>query len=200
LINIVERVFYKINSMKTKDKIIKHAREIFANEGYKALGLREVAKRSHIATSVLYYYFTDKDSLLKVVFDNTNIELGMLRKKLPKAKNSSEMLKQRIAFQLDHSEMIITVLKYYLKYRKTFIKNQGGFVPEKAYFHILEVLERGVKAKEFSIDDVDSDAKVITHAINGFVMEYYPDIPKGKEKQKLINQIYGFIIKALKSK
>ncbi len=186
--------------METKDKIIKNAREIFANEGYKALGLREVAKRSHIATSVLYYYFTGKDSLLKEVFDRTNTALGILRKKLPKTKNASEMLKQRIAFQLDHSEMIIAVLKYYLKYRKTFIKQHRGFVPEKAYLHILEVLERGIKDKEFNITDINSDAKVITHAINGFVLEYHPVIPKGKEKQKLINQIYGFIIKALRSK
>lgn len=186
--------------MNTEDRIIKVTRSIFANEGDKALGLREVAKVTGIATSVLYYYFKDKDTLLKAVFDRTNTELGKLRKSLPPQKTASDMLKQRILFQLDHSEMIIVVLKYYIKYRNTFPKQHDGFVPEKAYLHITEVLERGVKNKEFIIDDIDVDAKVITHAINGFVMEYYPNIPTGREKQKLILQIHGFIMKAINNK
>lgn len=186
--------------MKTQDKIINVAREIFANEGYKALGLREVAKRSGIATSVLYYYFKDKDALLKAVFDKTNTELGKLRGKLPHPKNSSDMLKQRINFQLTHAEMILFVLKYYMKYRKSFKKTPQGFVPEKAYLHIEEVLEYGVKKKEFFSKNIAADSKVITHAINGFVLEYYPDILKAKERQKLIDQIHNFIIKSLKNK
>ncbi len=196
LVYVIERVFY----MKIEDKIIKVTRSIFANEGNKSLGLREVAKRTGIATSVLYYYFKDKDSLLKAVFDRTNTELGKLRKKLPEQNNALDMLTQRILFQLDHSEMIITVLKYYLKYRKTFAKQHNGFVPEKAYLHITEVLERGVNDKEFIITNIDVDAKVITHAINGFIMEYYPNIPTGKEKEKLITQIHGFIMRALTNK
>jgi AcrR family transcriptional regulator len=186
--------------METKSKIVKVARSIFAKEGYKALGLREIAKKTGIATSVLYYYFKDKDALLKEVFDATNTELGLLRAKLPVKKNAAEMLKQRIEFQLDHSEMILVVLKYYIRYRKTFAKNKQGFVPEKAYLHILEVLRRGVEEKQFFITDMDSDAKVITHAINGFVLEYYPDIPTGIEKKQLVDQIFNFIYKSLSNK
>ena len=183
--------------MNTSDKVIKVARSIFANEGFKALGLREVAKKSGIATSVLYYYFKDKDALLKEVFDQTNEELGKLRHQLPVPKSATDMLRQRIIFQFEHSEMILAVLKYYLRYRKTFTKTPQGFVPEKAYLHIQEVLERGVRDKAFNVDDIQSEAKVITHAINGFILEYYPDIPTGKEKQRLVEQIYSFIIKAL---
>jgi hypothetical protein len=108
------------------------------------------------------------------------------------------MLKQRIEFQIDNQEAIVAVLKYYLAYRKKFKKFKNGFVPDKSALHIEEVLKYGLVTKEFIVDNLEDDAKVITHAINGFLLEYYPHVPKGKEKDELVCRIYQFLIRALK--
>lgn len=186
------------SNSNTKQKILKSTVSLFAQAGYEGISMRKIAKEAKIASSVLYYYFTDKDILLKYMFDTINSELGVSRSDLPKQKTASEMLKQRIRFQLEHAEQIVAVLKYYLTYRKQFQKNPTGYVPQKAYLHIEEALHFGVTTGEFLNDEIEEQAKVITHAINGFILEYYPDVPHSDEQEKLVNTIHSFIIRAIK--
>lgn len=183
---------------ETPDIILKEATKLFAREGYGRLSMRTLAQKVKIAPSVLYYYFKDKNTLLTSMFDYVNTNLGLARAKLPPAHNSSSMLKQRIEFQLNHAEEIVAVLKFYLAYRKRFKKIPTGFVPDKGYLHIEEVLTYGINKKEIESTDIKESAKVITHAINGFLLEYYPEIPTDKEKIDLINTIHKFLWRAIK--
>lgn len=185
--------------MKTTKKIIlEKAAHHFALQGYDAFSIRTLAKEIPITPSVLYHHFKDKDMLLKEMYLHLNKNLGQKRAALPKTTSASEMLKQRIEFQIDNEEAIVAVLKYYLSYRKFFKKFNGGFVPDKSSLHIEEVLEMGVLSGEFKIKNLLDDAKVITHSINGFLLEYYPYVPKGKEKKELVDKIHTFLIRALK--
>ena len=186
-------------STTSKEIILKKALKIFAKDGYDGLSMRILAESIPVVPSVLYHHFTDKDSLLKSMFDHLNSELGKKRAKLPIPLTASEMLRQRIIFQLDNAEEIVAVLKYYLAYRKRFPQLKTGFVPEKAYLHIEEVLSYGVQTGEFHSLNIQKDAKVITHAINGFLLEYFPDTPKGNEKASLVENTHQFFIRSLKN-
>ena len=183
--------------MSTKEIILKKASVLFAQNGYDAFNIRLLAESIPLAPSALYHHFKDKDELLKTMFDDLNTNLGKKRTKLPHLTSASKTLEQRIIFQLDNAQEIVAVLKYFIAYRKRFPKFQGGFVPDKSYLHIEEVLNLGVKSGEFYSPNIPHDAKVITHAINGFLLEYYPDTPKSKEKEKLVENIYQFLIRAL---
>jgi AcrR family transcriptional regulator len=178
--------------------LLEKAAELFSVSGYDAFSIRTLAQRIPITPSVIYHYYDDKDSLLKAMFDYANRQLGQARAELPHPKSASKMLMQRIEFQLDHADLIVAVLKYYLTYRNKFPRFEVGFVPDKSSLHIEEVLEYGVKTGEFVVDDLKKDAKVITHAINGFLLEYYPYRPEGKEKKELITTIYTFLVRALR--
>ncbi len=178
--------------------IIEKAAGIFARAGIENFSIRKLAKEIPISPSVIYHYFSDEQSLLNAMFDYLNTELGKKRVLLPNVKTASAMLKQRIEFQLDNQEAIVAVLKYYLAFRKTFPKFKNGFVPDKSALHIEEVLKFGMQTNEFHIVNLEDDAKVITHAINGFLLEYFPYTPEGKEKKQLIQRIYSFLIRALK--
>lgn len=177
---------------------MKKALQLFAREGYEGVSMRILAEQVPIAPSVLYHHFKDKDALLKELFDTVNTQLGVERAKLPEVKTAADMLRQRIEFQIDHAEEIVAVLKYYLTYRDSFAENTLGFIPEKGYLHILEVLDYGAETGEFVIHNREEDAKVITHAINGFLLEYYPHKPEARQKADLVEIIYQFIIRALK--
>ena len=161
--------------------------------------MRTISKELGITQSVLYYYFPDKDTLLRAMFDETNTLLGKKRKTLPALRNFARLLEQRVAFQLDQAEAVTAVLKYYLHARRTFVRQKsGGFVPEKSALHIEEILliakQNGVLLPGL---DILESAKVVTHAINGFVMEYYPRIPTGHERQLLIRSIVTLLHPAL---
>lgn len=164
--------------------------------------MRILAKESGIGLSSIYHFFKDKDELLKEIFDTTNRELGIARATLPDSATASEMLRQRIVFQFEHIEDVIFVLKYYLHFRPEFIKLESGFLPTKAYLHIEEVLKVGVETGEFCIkrSEIDKESKVIAHAINGFLLEYFPVPPKRDELDAVTDSIHLFLMRSLTNK
>lgn len=178
--------------------MLEKASELFAHTGYEEFSIRKLAKSLPITPSVIYHYFKNEDDLLRAMFDYLNINLGQKRASLPVPRTAAKMLKQRIEFQLDNAQSIVAVLKYYLAYRHTFPKFKKGFLPDKSSLHIEEVLRYGIAKKEFKVADIENDAKVITHAINGFLLEYYPYTVTGSEKKELVDRVYKFLIRALK--
>jgi len=184
----------------TKDRILLETVKIYAVSGHEDFSIRKLAKQVGIAQSVIYHHFENKDVLLKYMFRQMSEELGRKRKELPKTKTAAEMLKQRVEFQLEHAQEVTAVLKFFFANRNIFPKIKTGYVPDKAYLHILEVLNRGVKNGEFIEMNKRQEAKVITHAINGFVMEYFPDVPTGKERKELVEQISRFVLRSLVKK
>jgi AcrR family transcriptional regulator len=186
-------------TVETRNIIIQEALKLFAQRGYEGFSMRTLASESNVNLSSIYHFFEDKDVLLKEIFDRVSSDLGRSRSKLPIDKTASKMLYSRIAFQFDHIEEVIFVLKYYLHFRKDFLKLDNGYIPTKAYLHIEEVLTKGVLNKEFLIDpsQIEEQAKVITHAINGFLLEYYPNLPVGRELSRVIRPIHEFLIRSL---
>jgi AcrR family transcriptional regulator len=56
--------FNKIDN-SSKNKVLEAAELIFAEKGYDGAGVDEIARKSGLNKSVLYYYFNSKESLLK---------------------------------------------------------------------------------------------------------------------------------------
>ena len=183
----------------TRTTILTTAKRIFAERGYDGLSMRTLADESHVGLSSIYHFFADKDVLLKELFDTTNTQLGVERAKLPNRKNARSLLQDRIDFQFKHIQDVVFVLKYFLQYRPQFEHQDSGYVPAKAYLHIEEVLRLGNQTGEFHIEElaIEKEAKIVTHAINGFLLEYYPDPPKGRELKEVCNSLHLFIMRSL---
>lgn len=186
-------------TQETRNTILNTAKRIFADRGYDGLSMRVLADESNVGLSSIYHFFSDKDVLLKEIFDSTNTQLGIDRAKLRNRKTANALLLDRIKFQFDRIEDVVFVLKYFLHYRTQFEHLQRGYVPAKAYLHIEEVLVLGNQTGEFNIayDDIAKEAKVVTHAINGFLLEYYPNPPIGRELSDVTKSLHRFIYRAL---
>ena len=182
----------------TQEKIIKEAMHLFATVGYESFSMRTLAKRINLSTSVLYHYFESKNDILKAAFEDTKSALGKRRPKLDDKSSLYSDIKSRVEYQLDNALDVTFILKYYLQYRDEFEKNAQGYVPKTAYKHILEVLEKAERNGEIKNLNLIDEAKVRTHAINGFVLEYYPNIPKSEEREKVSNSLTNFIYRSLK--
>ncbi len=193
---------FNIMTIQTRTTILNKSKTLFATNGYEGFSIRTLAKECGVGISSIYHFFGDKDELLRELFETTNKQLGVSRAKLPKSSTAAIMLKRRIKFQFEHIEDVVFVLKYYLHFRPDFVRLDSGYLPTKAYLHIEEVLEYGVKTNEFSIDrsEIDKESKVIAHAINGFLLEYYPNPPKGRELNSVVNSIHQFLMRSLTNK
>lgn len=189
-------------TVRTKQIILERAKRLFATSGYDGFSIRILAKESGIGISSIYHFFKDKDELLKEIYTITNRQLGAARKELPQKDTAAEMLEQLIYFQFKHIEDVVFVLKYYLHYRPDFFKLQSGYLPAKTYLHIEEVLQLGVENCELSISQTDiyKESKVATHAINGFLLEYYPHPPEGKELSEVVESLHTFLMRSLTNK
>jgi len=197
--NKLEQTFVLIMSKDTKAKLETSAKQIFARSGYEGLSMRTLSKDSSVNLSTIYHYFDDKDQLLRALFRQTGSELGKKREKLPRKSSAVDTLRDRIRFQFENIEDIVFVLKYYLHFREEFEQNNRGYIPERAYLHIKEVVEKGVDTGEFRIlrKHIDKESKVIAHAINGFLLEYYPSPPTGKELSEIVDGLHSFIVRGL---
>lgn len=186
----------------TKQTILDNAKHLYATAGYEGFSMRILAKQSGVGLSSIYHFFEDKDVLLRELFKITGTQLGVERAKLPKHTKASDLLRDRILFQFEYIEDVVFVLKYYLHFRQEFLRLDSGYFPSKAYLHIDEVLKKGVESGEFYIEpnQVDNEAKVIAHAINGFLLEYFPDTPKQQELVRVTDSIHRFIMKGLTNK
>jgi AcrR family transcriptional regulator len=182
----------------TKASIINHTVNLLAANGPSYVSLRRIGREAGIAQSAVYHHFASKDILLTTTFRHMGRSLGMNIAMLPTAPTLREMLVQRIEFQFDNAGTVVAMLKYFMAERSQFHELPArGFVPPQAYRHIADVIERGNAEGAWHIVDVNADAKVIVHAINGFVLEYFPHLPLVQARATLLGSIESFIWRAL---
>jgi len=169
----------------SKEEILINVRRVFALSGPEGASMRSLAKEVGISPSVFYHYYSDRDSLLLEMFNFTTKQLGLARKNLPPTEDKKELLRQRVDFQIEHMEEIVAIMKYFLHFKNNFPKNKSGYVPETACTHMLEILG--------DTKDSMQKAKVMTHAVNGFALEYFPNMPTNSEREELVDYVTEFL-------
>ncbi len=83
----------------TKERILSVAIDLFAQKGFDAVSLREIAEAAGIKKATLYYYFTSKDEILEKILEYTMGRWEM--SKVGKWSDSDETEKQIVAMGLD---------------------------------------------------------------------------------------------------
>lgn len=191
-----------LGTTTTKNTIDVASKKLFTIRGYEGFTMRVLAKESGVSLSSIYHFYTDKDTLLKSLYEDTNRQLGAQRAEQVAPTTASQMLLERIVFQFEHAEDVVFVLKYYLHFRDTFPKRDGGYLPPKAALHIEEILAHGVRTGEYRLNDADiaSESKMVAHTINGFLLEYYPDKLEETELASLCANIHDFVTRAITAK
>jgi len=71
--------------------IIAAAREVFADLGYDAAGVRDVIRRTDLASGTFYNYFADKEAVFRAVVDESAQEV---RRRLRDARSGAQTLEQ----------------------------------------------------------------------------------------------------------
>jgi AcrR family transcriptional regulator len=71
--------------------IILAAREVFAELGYDAAGVRDVIRRTDLASGTFYNYFADKEAVFRAVVDESAQEV---RRRLREARSGAQTLEQ----------------------------------------------------------------------------------------------------------
>lgn len=180
----------------SNDTIRRTAKQLFAQRGYDGVSMRVLAKESGVGLSSIYHFFADKDELLKAIYTETNTRLGVERKAMALKPSFELALVQLIDFQFDHMEDVVFVLKYYMHYRQDFAALPTKTLPPKSTLHVEEILQQAVDNGEMKLSQnmLERQARIIAHTINGFLLEFYPDMPDASERRTIANDIVSFSI------
>jgi AcrR family transcriptional regulator len=76
---------------QNREAILEAAREVFAELGYDAAGVRDIIRRTALASGTFYNYFADKESVFRAVLDQSAQEV---RRRLRSVRASATTLEQ----------------------------------------------------------------------------------------------------------
>jgi len=177
-------------SQNTAPRVFKTALRLFAQYGYAAVSMRQIASDVGVQVGALYNYTPDKQTLLFTIMRDHMENLLNAWEGRPQSNDPLVRLKDFIKFHLTfHLHKTDEVFVSYMELRN--LSEENFVVIEKLrrnYELILEhILERGSNDGVFHI----SDARVTTLALIGMLKEvgtWYR--PEGRLSSKEITNIY----------
>ena len=66
----------RVGSAKTKQKILQVAERLFSKKGFQGTSVAELAKAAGVNKALIYYYFKDKDDIIRSLFQQILAELA----------------------------------------------------------------------------------------------------------------------------
>jgi AcrR family transcriptional regulator len=123
-----------------REKIMRVATSLFAEKGFDAATVDEIAGKAKVNKALIYYYFKNKDDLLTKIFDNF-MEKGLSRFQVLFAKMESkevfdsrdrvgEMMQILLGFMMENEELLKIMLMESIKGKRDpfleIMKRQSG--------------------------------------------------------------------------
>jgi AcrR family transcriptional regulator len=198
-----------VTMVKTRDKLIEVARQLFAKKGVEDTTMNDIAVASKKGRRTLYTYFKSKTEIYQAVIQS---ELSILYQSLEAVVNkdlpADEKLLEFIHVRL---ESVKNVVYRNGTLRANFFRDIWRVENVRKNFDLREIsyiqtiLESGIKEDIFEIDDTNSMAVVLHHAFKGLEVPYIRGImrefiPNSNDKtDSIANLLFNGIKKSVNS-
>lgn len=163
-----------------REEILSSAEKVFAAKGFFPTTMSDIAREAEFGTGTLYKYFKSKEELYFTLIDEKVEEINRLVKaELSQKTSAIERIKKVLRLQFEFVERNRDFFRIYISERSRFewtVKDDlGKSIHEKmvTYIHILtEVMQQGIKGKEFKPMDPMDLAHAFVGMVNSFVFEW----------------------------
>ncbi|HAW59776.1 MAG TPA: hypothetical protein DCX03_12395 [Bacteroidales bacterium] len=153
---------------KTRNLILKKAAEVFTAKGIQNTTIEDVTKHLGKAKSLIYYYFSNKETLYKEVLENEiNALCDEVNEKLNSTVDPISKLRMYFELRLLKTKELINLLpfKNHLDENLPFIKEMRKKYDDEEIIIIKEILQEGAKRNIFYLTDLDNTTNVILTAL-----------------------------------
>jgi len=184
------------NKLKVKGLIIEVARDVFSQYGYKKTTMDDIAEGARKGKSSIYYYFKSKEEIYEAVVDTeSNMLFDNILSQIEKPVPASEKFRLYVLTRLNKIRELTnfyTVMKSESLHQLDFIVELRNKYHKREIGILQNILNEGIKSREFSIQDSELAAIALVTAIKGLET---PLLIKG-EKRNLEKRI-DYVVRIL---
>jgi AcrR family transcriptional regulator len=144
-----------------RQQIMETARRVFAEQGFHATRMSDIAQAIGVSQGTLYHYFCSKDDLFLALLDIWNERITEIVSQLPNAQVSSTdkfwMINQIAVAFFETSEDLLPVLVEFWAYA---LRHPDAAASFRRFFQtmqrsLIDILDEGIAAGEFKPIDVE---------------------------------------------
>lgn len=192
--------------LKTRDRLIEVARQLFARKGIENTTMNDIASASDKGRRTIYTYFKNKRDIFNAVVEQ---ETESLMRKLTDIENRdispSEKLEQYIACRFETMREIVSrngSLKagFFRDVRK--VDRARKIISTREIEILSRILRQGQAAGQFSPGNAEHAAMVIVHCIHGLDIPYIRDnlTDQGMDQTTVMRQLTDIILNGIRKR
>lgn len=190
--------------LKTRDRLIEVARQLFARKGIENTTMNDIASASDKGRRTIYMYFRNKRDIFNAVIEQeAETLMESLRQIADKPVSPVEKLEQYIACRFETMKEIVSrngSLKagFFRDVRK--VDRARKLISQKEIEILSEILREGVLDGQFAIEKIHPTAVVIVHAIHGLDVPYIRDnlADQGLDKEQVMKDMTDIILNGIR--
>ncbi len=192
--------------MKTRDKFIEVARQLFARKGVENTTMNDIASASDKGRRTIYTYFKSKRDIFNAVIESeTDQLLSRLRHIVARPSSPEEKLMDYVDCRFEAMKEIVSRngslrAGFFRDVRK--VDRARKIITRKETALLQEILQEGVDQGAFEISNVSHFAVIITQAVHGLDVPYIRDnlLEEGIDKTMLKKYISELIINSIRKR
>ncbi len=192
--------------LKTRDKFIEVARQLFARKGVENTTMNDIANASDKGRRTIYTYFKSKRDIFNAVIESeTDQLLTRLRLIVARDTTPEEKLLEYVDCRFETMKEIVSRngslrAGFFRDVRK--VDRARKMITRKETAMLREILQQGVEQGVFSIPNLNHCAVIITQAIHGLDVPYIRDTlsDEGIDKEMLKGYISNIIVNGIKKR
>jgi TetR/AcrR family transcriptional regulator, fatty acid metabolism regulator protein len=146
----------KSSANSTKDRILRAATRLFAEQGYQKTTIIEISKEAGFSEAALYEYFQGKEDLLNAIPNAWSEQaVAEVKEQLFGIKGAENKLRKFLWWYLRHIEkqsLTAKVVFLHLKVSRTFVDSPVYPHVKTFYSFLIDIFEEGKKTGEFRED------------------------------------------------
>jgi AcrR family transcriptional regulator len=153
--------------MTARRALLNAARSLVAAKGVKAATVAAIAARAGVAKGLLFYYFKNKENVVKAVADELEAAYTASLRALPRAVSARESLHSLIAHHFAFLEKNPEGAQFMYQSAAASHGQGAGAFYAHLYAGILERLKRGAADGEFQVQDAEELAYMLLGSLHG---------------------------------
>lgn len=192
--------------LKTRDKFIEVARQLFARKGVENTTMNDIASASDKGRRTIYTYFKSKRDIFNAVIESeTDQLLNRLRHIVARQSSPEEKLLEYVECRFETMKEIVSRngslrAGFFRDVRK--VDRARKIITRKETAMLRDILQEGVEQGVFDIPNLNHMSVIVTKAIQGLDVPYIRDnlLDEGIDKELLKSYVADLILNGIKKR